>query len=233
MPSTFEKGYTPWNYKGGKDRVLTAEEIEKNKAMHRRVDKRFRENNREHLREYQKEIYIKNHDKMLEQKKQWRLNNPDKIKSYYEGQKELINFKRKMRVYLLKMRAIDHYSDGTRRCVCCGENLFEFLTIDHLQNAPHKRNRKDGGTGFFYWLKKHGYPEGFRVLCMNCNFSIGKFGYCPHSPEDKKRDMLTCYVCKKPFIKISEHEYKPDCNHLGEIILGIGGTDANCIQHKL
>lgn len=229
----FEKGYTPWNYKGGKNRVLTDEEIERNRAMHRRADKIFRDNNREHLRDYQKGYYIKNHDKITEQKKQWRLDNPDKIKACYERHKELTNFKRKMRIYLLKLCAIDHYSGGTRRCACCGETRLEFLTIDHLQDAPHKRNRTDGGTGFFYWLKKHHYPKGFRILCMNCNFAIGKFGYCPHKPEDKKREMLTCYICKKPFIKISEYEYKPGCDHLGEIVLGIGGTNANRIQYKL
>lgn len=35
--------------------------------------------------------------------------------------------------------------------------------------------------GYIYrWLKQQGFPTGFRVLCMNCNFSYGLHGYCPH-----------------------------------------------------
>jgi hypothetical protein len=30
------------------------------------------------------------------------------------------------------------------------------------------------------YLRTHGYPSGFRVLCHNCNFSFGHYGYCPH-----------------------------------------------------
>ena len=32
----------------------------------------------------------------------------------------------------------------------------------------------------FQYLKRNNYPPGYRVLCMNCNFAMGHFGYCPH-----------------------------------------------------
>lgn len=38
------------------------------------------------------------------------------------------------------------------------------------------------------WLKKNNYPPGFRVLCMNCNFSLGMRGYCPHQKEKAMSD---------------------------------------------
>jgi hypothetical protein len=31
-----------------------------------------------------------------------------------------------------------------------------------------------------FWLKRNGYPKGFRVLCHNCNSARGLYGYCPH-----------------------------------------------------
>ena len=149
------------------------------------------------------------------------------MKLLREKRKDVLNFRQRMKTYILKMKVISHYSNGKNECECCGEKNFEFLTIDHLPNAPHKRNNENrSGTEFYHWLRRNNYPKGFRVLCMNCNFSIGKFGYCPHKLEGKKREMLTCYICKKPFVKISEHEYKPDCDHLGEIIIGVGGTNA-------
>lgn len=91
----------------------------------------------------------------------------------------------------LKLAAFHAY--GGPKCMCCGEDHLEFLSIDHLDGAGAEHRRalikekgwksKTGnmcGHHFYLWLKQQGYPPGFRVLCMNCNFSIAKFGYCPH-----------------------------------------------------
>lgn len=83
----------------------------------------------------------------------------------------------------LKMQAFRAY--GGPHCACCGESHVEFLSIDHIngregvpRNARHRK-----GEGLYRWLKKHGWPPGFRVLCMNCNFALGHSGYCPHEQE--------------------------------------------------
>lgn len=74
---------------------------------------------------------------------------------------------------------------GGYKCACCGETEPLFLTIDHIENngAEMRRNgtHSRGGTHFYQWLRKSGYPNGFQVLCMNCN--LGKHrngGVCPH-----------------------------------------------------
>jgi len=75
-------------------------------------------------------------------------------------------------------------------CVCCGENNLEFLCIDHINGGGNKHRKKVGHGGTFYrWLRKNNMPEGYRVLCHNCNQSIGYYGYCPHGnlPEDNGR----------------------------------------------
>jgi hypothetical protein len=68
------------------------------------------------------------------------------------------------------------------QCACCGEHRIEFLSIDHVNGdgAEHRRSVVGPGYALYMWLQKNGYPEGFRVLCMNCNTSLGKWGYCPH-----------------------------------------------------
>ena len=75
-------------------------------------------------------------------------------------------------------------------CACCGEGRREFLTIDHIagNGAAHRRalwgdSRKGSGSPFYGWLKRQGYPEGFRVLCQNCNCAMGYYGYCPHAQD--------------------------------------------------
>jgi hypothetical protein len=94
----------------------------------------------------------------------------------------------------MKLIVLDHYSGGSMRCACCGVEYIEFLTIDHINGGGAKHRRllgsgslSTGGGHFYSWLKRNGYPNGYRVLCQNCNFSHGVFGYCPH---DKKTDLL-------------------------------------------
>lgn len=75
---------------------------------------------------------------------------------------------------------------GGAVCSCCKEKHLEFLTIDHIAGGGTVHRRELAAKGFgwgnsmYRWLKAEGYPSGYRVLCMNCNFAHGKFGYCPH-----------------------------------------------------
>ena len=67
-------------------------------------------------------------------------------------------------------------------CACCRETHLEFLSIDHMHGTPRKNAKERAGFYLYGWLKKHNFPLGFRVLCMNCNFALGHFGSCPHQP---------------------------------------------------
>lgn len=86
----------------------------------------------------------------------------------------------------LKLDAFRHY--GGPKCACCREAQVECLTIDHVSDcgSAHRREisprlRHGGGGHTFYgWLKRHNYPPGFQVLCLNCNWMKFKMGKCPH-----------------------------------------------------
>lgn len=73
-------------------------------------------------------------------------------------------------------------------CVCCGEQTPQFLVIDHIAGGGNQHRRSlgivgGGGADFYRWLARENYPQGFRVLCHNCNMSRGAYGFCPH--EDR------------------------------------------------
>lgn len=69
------------------------------------------------------------------------------------------------------------------KCNCCGETTFEFLQLDHTNGGGHT-HRKSLTLHMSAHLKKLGYPkQGYQILCANCNFSLGIYGYCPHSHE--------------------------------------------------
>lgn len=80
----------------------------------------------------------------------------------------------------LKLEVMQHYGG---QCACCGETELEFLTIDHLEGNG-TRHRKVIKMPMNAWLKQQGFPEGYRVLCFNCNWAIGHLGYCPHKPDN-------------------------------------------------
>jgi hypothetical protein len=78
----------------------------------------------------------------------------------------------------LRILCVIHYGGDPPKCACCGESHLEFLTIDHHGTAPDKKWRS--GDRLYRMLIKKNFPEGFRVLCMNCNHYIGHYGWCPH-----------------------------------------------------
>lgn len=82
----------------------------------------------------------------------------------------------------LRMRCLREYSSKEPECACCHESHLEFLTIDHIDGGGADHRRKMGSRNIYRWLMRNHFPKGFRVLCINCNFSLGKYGYCPHDP---------------------------------------------------
>src|SRR5579863_10397145 len=68
----------------------------------------------------------------------------------------------------LRAEVLAHYGiNGVPMCHCCGERRLEFLGIDHIEGGGVK-HKKQIRTSLYQWLKKHLFPEGFRVLCHNC-----------------------------------------------------------------
>lgn len=87
-----------------------------------------------------------------------------------------------------RTRVINHYGG---RCACCGEHRLPFLAIDHVNGGgtAHRRAINRVGAAFYRWLIREHFPEGFRVLCHNCNLAIGFYGRCPH--EDERGAVMT------------------------------------------
>lgn len=81
-----------------------------------------------------------------------------------------------------RIAAINYYGG---KCACCGENRIEFLAIDHINGGGRRHFRERSGMNLAVWLKINNYPEGYRVLCHNCNQSLGLYGYSPHDKQFK------------------------------------------------
>lgn len=93
------------------------------------------------------------------------------------------NARKKGRDKQARTDAINNYGG---KCACCGEANIEFLQIDHIHGGGNKHRQqldKSGSAGsrIYYWLRKNNWPDGYQVLCANCNWSSAMFGYCPHT----------------------------------------------------
>lgn len=116
----------------------------------------------------------------------YRINNREKSReadrTYQRENREIYQASQRRRNREAKMLCLRHYGGDDPACKCCGEQLPEFLCLDHKDGGgnKHRAEIKQAGSGLYHWVKKNNFPPIFRVLCHNCNFSLGLYGYCPH-----------------------------------------------------
>lgn len=55
-------------------------------------------------------------------------------------------------------------------CARCQFSDIRALSIDHINGDGAKHRKEIGGGRIYRWLLKQDFPEGFQVLCMNCQF---------------------------------------------------------------
>ncbi len=117
--------------------------------------------------------------------------NKAKFKKKYQGNKSEILAKSKVVREDLKKEVFSEYSkrhskSKTPCCRCCGENFdIDFLSVDHIDGRTHlaKDEKHLRANLLNVWLKKNNFPDGFQILCHNCNFAKGmkkNNNKCPH-----------------------------------------------------
>ena len=107
--------------------------------------------------------------------REWRKNHPEEVllrKPYFTSynRKYLTRLKNRERVHFDQVITLMHYSNpkGIPVCNRCGEQDIELLCVDHIigGGVKHEKERK---SPLYRWLIKNNYPEGYQVLCANCN----------------------------------------------------------------
>jgi hypothetical protein len=142
---------------------------------HLDIQRKWQAKNRDKTRKYGKTYFNKN--KMEVIKKAIVKNKMEVIK------KAIV--KNKTRYQKLRIKTIEHYGG---KCACCGELNMEFLAIDHIYGGggAHRKELKAKHLNILECIRKEKYPENkYRILCHNCNLSIGFYGYCPHQTINK------------------------------------------------
>lgn len=94
----------------------------------------------------------------------------------------------------LKSEVFSYYCGGRPHCQCpgCFVTVLTFLSIDHINGDGHnhlnKKGKKLEGPSLLVWLKRNNYPEGFQVLCFNCNGAKRTNPRCPRYGQDHTKE---------------------------------------------
>lgn len=168
-PDRYKDSYTKW-------RLEHHEESKQQSRKHY-------QNNREKEIARNKKYRLENPEKFREQAKKYRIKNQDHYnelrRDYIKKNKEKANLWNRNARRQRKVDVIFHYSNGKNECLYCKKKGVEFLTIDHIDgggNEHRRREKIDGGSDIAAWLKRNHYPEGFQILCFNCNCVKAHFG---------------------------------------------------------
>ena len=146
---------------------------EKQKALARARNKRYRSSHRERLKAKARERYRTDPD--------FRQRGREATKRWYSKARQKIISRSKEAARVLRSEVLAAYGG---KCACCDETAPEFLHVDHIYGGGGEHRREMNGASIYPWLKRRGFPKDqFRLLCVNCNFSLGHYGYCPHQKK--------------------------------------------------
>ena len=134
----------------------------KDKQKQRENNQKYRLEHKNELAEYQRNWWHKNKDRISERVKKNR-------NSWYSRQKQ---------------KCLNYYGG---KCECCGETEPLFLCIDHINGNGNKHRKEITNEKIYAWLIRESFPDGFRLLCYNCNNGRERNGgLCPHKKEKIK-----------------------------------------------
>lgn len=158
----------------------------RNPADRKAWQQNYDQSHREERRAYQRDYRVKHLEEQRAYHQAYRDAHREEIRTRgQEYRKKHLEERRNYnRIYgqqyrdRIRKEVFSHY--GGAFCCCCGESTFEFLSIDHIAGGGNQ-HRKTMSNHLDLWLRNNHFPSGFRVLCMNCNFALGRHGYCPHN----------------------------------------------------
>jgi len=101
-------------------------------------------------------------------------------KKYRDKDIHTYRIKQREKLYKIRQEVLDAYGNV---CSCCGEHRSEFIAIDHTYGGGNRERKAEKGRKIYWKVRQQGFPKEYRLLCHNCNTSMGIWGYCPHELE--------------------------------------------------
>ena len=123
---------------------------------------------------YHQQYYQEHKERYAQNAKRWFNEHPERTKEirkqhnirHKEQQLKWARAKRAKQRY----ECLLHYSEGSLQCGRCGIADIDVLCLDHINNDGGLEKKCWGnGNAFYTNIYRLGFPEGYQVLCWNCN----------------------------------------------------------------
>ena len=205
-----------------------------NKAKRKEYMKKYYAENEDHIREKAKKNYDDNKERYhiqnkeyrsrpssKQRKKEYEKENPERVKKWKRTEylKNIERYRSSHKTHRetvlkeYKKIVISHYSKNKMECKLCKVKGLDFLNIDHIEGR--KKMGHSGsvrGIKLYAFLKKNNFPEGYQVLCWNCN-NIKHIV----SPRTLSQNIINVHVRQRNYRKKFEvmsyySQGKPKCN---------------------
>lgn len=135
-------------------------------ALH--ANKYYHNNKNGRLAQYYSEYKISHKEQIKLRTQKYQKTHKEKVNQFGK------NYRDRIKIAFLEMYG--------GKCVCCGECNQEFLTIEHKNGQVGVKKKEKTYKAYRNAINEL-RPDIYEILCMNCNFSRGKFGYCPHQAK--------------------------------------------------
>jgi hypothetical protein len=140
-----------------------------------RQQARYREANREAIRERERRRYQADRENERERSRRYHRANPgqnrDRLRRWRKANPGAGARQARRQHQAARDAVLDHYG---RSCACCGSA--EDLGIDHVNGGGNAHRialfgRAAESTKMYRWLIRNGFPAGYQILCGPCNSS--------------------------------------------------------------
>ena len=131
-------------------------------------DKKYREENREQIRESKRIYHLKNRDKIYRGVAKWKRENRKKVLKNATTYSQKV----KLQAYLILSEGKEPQCALYKKYNCCrGQSDYRILQIDHI-DGKGAQHRKDTSDHTYRWIRKH--PEEakkkLQIVCSNANW---------------------------------------------------------------
>jgi len=171
-------------YRDKKKLSITEEDRVKARAQ----SNKWRINNPDKIRERKREYVHKRRfedpefrEKLKKRKREWDAKNVEHVKQYAkERYAKTYPIIRDHHLKYMHDKGVNKrleilywYSNGEMNCNECGELHYEFLAVDHMDNNGYAHRSsgelKKYSNNIINYLIGNNFPEGYQILCHNCN----------------------------------------------------------------
>ena len=149
----------------------------KNPEKFKKYQNEWNKNNPDKVKVSQKKYYHNNVEARKTNAKNWTVRNRERYLKRAKDYNKLHSKDKQEWHQKKRLSVLTHYSKSLSNseipvCSNCGICDIDFLHVDHIESAKNTKELKHirAGSNLINYLVRKDFPQGFQILCGNCNW---------------------------------------------------------------